>query len=112
MTRMAPRVRGKELTELDTCRLIMYIFRSARIGKACKAYEAAVKEAREQRKPRTVKGVDGKEKVVGWHPPGGHHKLRCGAKTRAGGTCQAPVVKGGKRCRMHGGLGRARIMGC
>ena len=29
---------------------------------------------------------------------------RCGAKTRAGGTCKAKVVDGKRRCRMHGGL--------
>jgi hypothetical protein len=29
--------------------------------------------------------------------------LRCGAKTRAGGTCRAPAVRGKRRCRMHGG---------
>jgi hypothetical protein len=28
---------------------------------------------------------------------------RCGAKTRKGTACQAPAVKGRKRCRMHGG---------
>ena len=28
---------------------------------------------------------------------------RCGAKTRVGTPCKAPVVKGRKRCRMHGG---------
>ncbi len=28
---------------------------------------------------------------------------RCGARTRAGGTCQAPAVKDKARCRMHGG---------
>ena len=28
---------------------------------------------------------------------------RCGAKTRAGGKCQAPAVTGKARCRMHGG---------
>jgi glucans biosynthesis protein len=28
---------------------------------------------------------------------------RCGAKTRRGTPCQAPAVKGKKRCRMHGG---------
>lgn len=28
---------------------------------------------------------------------------RCGAKTRAGGACRAPAVRGKKRCRMHGG---------
>ncbi len=28
---------------------------------------------------------------------------RCGTKTRRGTTCQAPAVRGKKRCRMHGG---------
>jgi uncharacterized protein YjcR len=28
---------------------------------------------------------------------------RCGAKTRSGGSCRAPAVRGKTRCRMHGG---------
>lgn len=28
---------------------------------------------------------------------------RCGAKTRRGGACRSPTVRGKKRCRMHGG---------
>jgi len=28
---------------------------------------------------------------------------RCGARTRAGGACRAPAVKGRQRCRRHGG---------
>jgi hypothetical protein len=28
---------------------------------------------------------------------------RCGAWTRSGKPCQSPVVKGKRRCRMHGG---------
>jgi glucans biosynthesis protein len=28
---------------------------------------------------------------------------RCGARTRANGTCRAPAVRGKRRCRMHGG---------
>lgn len=44
-------------------------------------------------------------------------KPRCGAKTRAGGECQAPTVNGKSRCRRHGGAstgarsteGKARI---
>ncbi|WP_090483147.1 HGGxSTG domain-containing protein [Qipengyuania nanhaisediminis] len=28
---------------------------------------------------------------------------RCGAKTRAGGSCKSPSISGKKRCRMHGG---------
>ena len=27
---------------------------------------------------------------------------RCGARTRAGGSCRAPAVKNRPRCRMHG----------
>jgi hypothetical protein len=29
---------------------------------------------------------------------------RCGAKTRAGGQCQCPAIRGRTRCRIHGGL--------
>jgi hypothetical protein len=28
---------------------------------------------------------------------------RCGAKTRAGGKCQCPAIRGRQRCRLHGG---------
>jgi glucans biosynthesis protein len=28
---------------------------------------------------------------------------RCGAQTRAGGTCQCPAIRDRKRCRLHGG---------
>jgi hypothetical protein len=28
---------------------------------------------------------------------------RCGAKTRSGGSCRSPAVRGKVRCRMHGG---------
>ena len=28
---------------------------------------------------------------------------RCGARTRAGGACQCPAIRGRKRCRLHGG---------
>jgi len=32
-----------------------------------------------------------------------HEAPRCGARTRNGTPCRAPVVKGKRRCRMHGG---------
>jgi hypothetical protein len=32
-----------------------------------------------------------------------HAGPRCGAKTRAGRPCRSPIVRGRKRCRMHGG---------
>jgi hypothetical protein len=28
---------------------------------------------------------------------------RCGVKTRSGGSCRSPAVRGKRRCRMHGG---------
>jgi hypothetical protein len=28
---------------------------------------------------------------------------RCGARTRSGKPCRAPIVAGKRRCRMHGG---------
>jgi hypothetical protein len=51
-----------------------------------------------------------------WHPKR-NDRPRCGAKTRAGGTCLVRVELGKARCRFHGGLstgpktkaGRARI---
>ncbi|HKH03153.1 MAG TPA: HGGxSTG domain-containing protein [Bradyrhizobium sp.] len=30
---------------------------------------------------------------------------RCGARTRSGGSCRSPAIKGKARCRMHGGKG-------
>jgi hypothetical protein len=29
---------------------------------------------------------------------------RCGARTRAGGSCRSPAIRGRGRCRLHGGL--------
>jgi hypothetical protein len=28
---------------------------------------------------------------------------RCGARTRTGGPCQCPSIRGRRRCRLHGG---------
>jgi uncharacterized protein YjcR len=32
---------------------------------------------------------------------------RCGAKTRSGGSCRSPAMRGKTRCRMHGGAPRS-----
>ena len=32
-----------------------------------------------------------------------HAATRCGARTRRGGSCRSPAVRGKCRCRMHGG---------
>jgi hypothetical protein len=36
---------------------------------------------------------------------------RCGARTRAGGSCQAPSIAGAARCRKHGGKGSGAPLG-
>jgi len=55
---------------------------------------------------RGPKGPTGLAMMAGSHPrntAGMRASPRCGAKTRTGGSCQAPVVSGKARCRMHGG---------
>jgi hypothetical protein len=52
---------------------------------------------------RTFRDIDGRERVIGWNERK-RDRPRCGARTRAGGACKAPVVRGKSRCRMHGGL--------
>ncbi len=52
---------------------------------------------------RLYKDIDGNVLELGWNPPK-RDRDRCGARTRAGGTCKAPAVWGKERCRMHGGL--------
>ena len=42
----------------------------------------------------------------GWIPPI-HRVPPCGARTREGGPCRAPTVRGKSRCRMHGGAAGA-----
>jgi hypothetical protein len=86
------------------------------IGNASKV-NWITRNARENRKPFIYVDDFGREIKVGWKPAK-KDRDRCGAKTRAGGTCKAPVVWGKKRCRMHGGLstgpktakGRARSL--
>jgi hypothetical protein len=34
---------------------------------------------------------------------------RCGARTRAGTSCQSPAISGKARCRMHGGKGSGAL---
>jgi hypothetical protein len=52
---------------------------------------------------RTFRDIDGHERTIGWNERK-RDRPNCGAKTRAGGSCKAPVVRGKSRCRMHGGL--------
>jgi hypothetical protein len=52
---------------------------------------------------RAYRDIDGKVRELGWHPPK-RERPRCGARTRAGGSCKAPALPDKERCRMHGGL--------
>jgi hypothetical protein len=52
---------------------------------------------------RAYRDIDGKVHELGWHPPK-RERPRCGARTRAGGSCKAPALPEKERCRMHGGL--------
>jgi glucans biosynthesis protein len=43
--------------------------------------------------------------LINGNPPGDSSTApRCGARTRGGGACRSPAVRGKRRCRMHGGL--------
>jgi hypothetical protein len=66
-------------------------------------FDAEIARRRELRDPRTLTDVFGRVIEVGWKPEK-RDRDRCGARTRAGGTCKAPAVWGKERCRMHGGL--------
>ena len=52
---------------------------------------------------RAYSDIDGNVRLIGWNAPK-RDRPRCGAKTRAGGSCNAPAVPGKERCRTHGGL--------
>jgi len=53
--------------------------------------------------PRAYRDIDGKVHMLGHYPPK-RDRPRCGARTRAGGSCKAPALPEKERCRMHGGL--------
>ena len=53
--------------------------------------------------PRAYRDIDGKVHMLGHYAPK-RERPRCGARTRAGGTCKAPALPEKERCRMHGGL--------
>jgi hypothetical protein len=65
--------------------------------------DAFTKVWRAMGEPHPYRDIDGRERVIGWNERK-RDRPRCGARTRAGGSCKAPVVRGKSRCRMHGGL--------
>lgn len=54
--------------------------------------------------PPTEQSQDGRTRT--------RKKQRCGAHTRAGNPCNAPVVPNSNRCRRHGGAGGAPLGNC
>ena len=94
-----PRMRDSDdFTERDAIVLWLWVKNLAAI---CDHHKL-VKACREKRKPQWTRGLDGEPVRVGWNPAK-RDRPRCGARTRAGGSCKAPAVAGGKRCRVHGG---------
>lgn len=54
--------------------------------------EEAIAEAlRLEREARSIRSIPKSQRSL------------CGARTRAGGVCQAPALHGSERCRRHGG---------
>jgi hypothetical protein len=94
---------GQNLDDRYVIKTYLYFLHVLSVCDARKEHDRIVQECREHRTPRRIKGLNGDMTVVGWKPPK-HERPRCGAKTRAGGSCKAPAVPGKARCRMHGGL--------
>jgi hypothetical protein len=65
--------------------------------------DALVKLNRALGEQRPYIDLDGCERLIGWRERK-KDRPRCGARTRAGGSCKAPALQGKERCRMHGGL--------
>jgi hypothetical protein len=67
-------------------------------------FNQEVQRRKAQRKPsyKSDPYNNGRAVRIGWNASK-KDRPRCGAATRAGGTCQAPVVPGTHRCRMHAG---------
>ncbi len=67
--------------------------------------DAEIAKYREWREPCTLVDAFGRKIAAGWKPSKrDRDRERCGARTRAGGTCKAPAMWLKDRCRMHGGL--------
>jgi hypothetical protein len=69
-------------------------------------YERGSDAKRRKQETRSVKSEAHGNQMTGAHNRNTVSMLaspRCGANTRAGGSCRPPSVYGKKRCRMHGG---------
>jgi hypothetical protein len=100
--RQPPKVRQR-LDDGDAINLYLYMLKTLAVHDARKEHDRIVHECRERRTPRRIKGLNGDMTTVGWKPAK-RKRPRCGAKTRAGGSCKAAAVHGKARRRMHGGL--------
>ena len=77
--------------------------RKFRLCKQRRDLAALTKLNRALGEQHVFRDIDGSERIIGWHEPK-QDRPKCGARTRAGGSCKAPVLRGKARCRMHGGL--------
>jgi len=82
---------------------VQRIERKTKLRKQRDEISALVKLNRALGEQRLYVDADGRERLIGWKQPK-RERPKCGARTRAGGSCKAPVVRGRSRCRMHGGL--------
>jgi len=82
---------------------VQRIERKTKLRKQRAELDALTKLNRALGEQRPYIDLDGRERIIGWKQPK-RERPRCGAKTRAGGSCKAPAVRGKSRCRMHGGL--------
>ena len=87
----------------STERGLQQIGRRIRRDEQRRDLDALTKLNRALGEQRTFRDMDGRERTIGWNERK-RDRPKCGARTRAGGSCKAPVVRGKARCRMHGGL--------
>jgi hypothetical protein len=103
------RMRTKQIEVLitSTARYAQGLDRRMKRGALLKLQRQDMAECTERRRAmgerRAYPDIDGKVHMLGHHPPM-RERPRCGARTRAGGTCKAPALPEKERCRMHGGL--------
>ena len=74
-----------------------------KLAKQRRDLDALTKLNRALGEQRPFEDMHGRVHLIGWNERK-KDRPRCGARTRASGSCKAPVVRGRPRCRMHGGL--------
>jgi hypothetical protein len=76
--------------------------RKLKLAKQRSERDALTKLNRALGEQRLYVDADGCERLIGWNERKSD-RPKCAARTRAGGSCKASVVRGKARCRLHGG---------